>query len=287
MHALETYSSFKLKFMQKLTNLYNKREQELLFFLALDYLKNWSKVEYTLYKNEEMDLVNLEKFNKIIFALKEGKPIQYILGKTHFYGLEIMVNQYTLIPRPETEELVSLAKAQIPQNNQINVLDIGTGSGCIILALKSVLKNISAFALDYSREAIEMAEKNADNLNLEVNFLHDNILDPKLTYPKFDYIISNPPYIPEGESIKMSKQVINYEPRMALFVDDNNALVFYTSILAFADKNLTNKGKIFFEIHENFGNQVLNLMENKSYKNIELISDLQGKKRFIIAEKFE
>ena len=192
MHALETYSSFKLKFMKKLTNLYNKREQELLFFLALDYLKNWSKVEYTLYKNEEMDLVNLEKFNKIIFALKEGKPIQYILGKTHFYGLEIMVNQYTLIPRPETEELVSLAKAQIPQNNQINVLDIGTGSGCIILALKSVLKNISAFALDYSREAIEMAEKNADNLNLEVNFLHDNILDPKLTYPNLIALLVTP-----------------------------------------------------------------------------------------------
>ena len=287
MHALKTYSSFKLKFMQMLTNHYNKREKEQLFFLVLDYLKNWSKVEYTLHKNEEIDLVNLEKFNKIVFALQEGKPIQYILGKTHFYGLEIMVDQNTLIPRPETEELVSLAKEQIPQNNQINVLDIGTGSGCIILALKSALKNISAFALDYSREAIEMAEKNADKLNLAVNFMHDNILNPKLTYPKFDFIISNPPYIPERESIKMSKQVINYEPRMALFVDDNNALVFYTSILAFADKNLTNKGKIFFEIHENFGNQVLNLMENKSYKNIQLISDLQGKKRFIIAEKFE
>jgi len=287
MHALETYSSFKLKFMQKLTNLYNKREQEQLFFLALDYLKNWSKVEYTLHKNEEMDIVNLEKFNKIIFALKEGKPIQYIIGKTHFYGLEIMVDQFTLIPRPETEELVSLAKALIPQNKQIKILDIGTGSGCIILALKSELKNISAFALDYSIEAIKMAEKNAENLNLEVNFMHDNILDPKLTYPQFDFIISNPPYIPEGESIEMSKQVINYEPRMALFVDDDNALVFYTSILAFAEKKLINKGKIFFEIHENFGNQVLNLMESKSYKNIQLISDLQGKKRFIIAEKFE
>ncbi len=287
MHALKTYAELKQLFIQKVADRYTSREQEQLFFLVLYHLNRWSKVDFSMHKNNLVEEHYFEQCLSIVEQLNLGKPIQHILGYTSFYELDLKVNNHTLIPRPETEELVLYVQEDINPKDTLNVIDIGTGSGCIALALKQQRESINAIGLDVSDEALEVAKFNAEKLNLDVRFIKDDITQPNKKYPPLDYVVSNPPYIPQSELKSMSTIVKNHEPHLALFVQDNDPLFFYKSILAFCHSNLKNHGKIFFEIHEDFGDEMVNLMSDNHYSNIELKKDLQGKNRFIKAIKVD
>ena len=287
MHALKTYSELKQLFMKKVANHYSFREQEQLFFLVLFHLTKYSKVDFSMHRNNLVKEHYVERCLSIIEQLNLGKPIQHILGFTSFYELDLKVNNYTLIPRPETEELVSYVLDDINPKDVFNVIDIGTGSGCISLALKQQREFINVIGVDVSDEALKVAKFNAEKLKLDVRYIMDDIIRPNKKYPQLDYVISNPPYIPQSELNSMSTIVKNHEPHLALFVHDNDPLFFYKSILEFCHLKLKNHGKIFFEIHEDFGDEMVNLVSDNHYSNIELKKDLQGKNRFIKAVKFE
>lgn len=219
------------------------------------------------------------KINEIIKDLIANKPIQYILGKANFFNLSFIVNKHVLIPRQETEQLINWIL-----NYEFNsVLDIGTGSACIPISLsKNSTANITA--IDISSNAIKIAKKNADNYNLNITFLCEDIFkfNPD---SKFDLIVSNPPYVLESEMKKMHKNVLNFEPHNALFVEDSDPLIFYNYIAQFAFKYLNSKGALFFEINESFGVEIKLILNKLDFVNIELKKDLNGKDRMIKAIK--
>lgn len=232
----------------------------------------------------ESFVVNDEDFQKIQVIttdLKDHKPIQYILGKTEFYGLQFTVSPDVLIPRPETEELV---KWILDKTKMINpaILDIGTGSGCIAVTLAKNISGAKVSAMDVSTKALEVARENALLNQVQINFIHDDILHPKTDQQsQFDCIVSNPPYVRELEKSAMQKNVLDYEPHQALFVPDNDALVFYRAICRYAKTHLVKMGWLYFEINESLGNQVVELMKQHGFSNIELRQDLFGKDRMV------
>ena len=202
-----------------------------------------------------------------------------------FYDLELKVNKDVLIPRPETEELVAKIISEINLNSSLSVLDVGTGSGCIPLALKHQCPNLVCNGIDVSIDALEVAKENAIRLGLDVGFSQQDVFKSCFTFNSIDIIVSNPPYIPMFEISSMGSNVVDYEPHSALFVEDANPLVFYDCIATIGRNILKDKGKIYFEIHENYGDQVVNLLSNLNYSNISLFKDLQGKNRMIRASK--
>ncbi|MBP5588963.1 MAG: peptide chain release factor N(5)-glutamine methyltransferase [Bacteroidales bacterium] len=210
--------------------------------------------------------------------LKTGKPIQYIIGEAPFYGLTFKVTPDTLIPRQETEELV---RHIITENVNFkgDILDIGTGTGCIAIALSVNMQNANLFASDFSREALEVAQTNAQSNNTKVFFIHDDILNTSIA-GSFDIIVSNPPYVLESEKRLMSVNVVDFEPPTALYVPDDTPLLFYEKIAEFASEHLKERGKLYFEINEAFGPQVAEMMNSKGFHNVKIIKDLNGKDRF-------
>lgn len=244
-----------------------------------------SFTEQVVKKHEKIKAGDFSKIQEIISRLKTFEPIQYILGETEFYGLKLMVNRAVLIPRPETEELVEwMIHSDLPPNSRI--LDIGTGSGCIALALKSVFKNARVSGTDISEGALETANENAAKNKLDVHFFRSDILKlENLNNEIYDVIVSNPPYIRESEKQLMLPNVLEYEPLNALFVPDSDPLVFYRSIAAFANKYLAENGKLFFEINENLGQQMKNMLVDYGFCNIEIRKDINGKNRMICCTK--
>lgn len=244
-----------------------------------------SFTEQVVKKHEKIKAGDFSKIQEIISRLKTFEPIQYILGETEFYGLKLMVNRAVLIPRPETEELVEwMIHSDLPPNSRI--LDIGTGSGCIALALKSVFKNAGVSGTDISEGALETAHENAAKNKLDVHFFRSDILKlENLNNEIYDVIVSNPPYIRESEKQLMLPNVLEYEPLNALFVPDSDPLVFYRSIAAFANKYLAENGKLFFEINENLGQQMKNMLVDYGFCNIEIRKDINGKNRMICCTK--
>ena len=234
------------------------------------------------------------KYENALKALKNHEPIQYIIGQTEFYGLPFYVNENTLIPRPETEELVELILSNttannhlelVEVNNQFNILDIGTGTGCIAISLAKQLPNANVSAIDVSAKALEMANKNAQLNQVDINFIENDILkicNSELdSATKFDIIVSNPPYVRQLEKQQMQDNVLNHEPHLALFVEDENPLIFYRAITQFATKNLKPNGELYFEINEYLGKEMMALLEAFGFKNIQLKQDLFGKDRMI------
>jgi release factor glutamine methyltransferase len=215
--------------------------------------------------------------------LKTGEPIQYILGKGPFYGREFLVNEHTLIPRNETEELVHLILHQNPQPG-LKILDIGTGTGCIPITLDLELKGATIYGLDVSEKALEIARKNDELLYSNVKFLQADILQEMPELPILDVLVSNPPYIPISEKSKMHRNVLNYEPHLALFVPDEDPLIFYQVIAEKGKKLLKAGGKIYFEINERLGKEVLNLLLSFGYKNVRVIQDMNGKDRIVFGQ---
>lgn len=232
-----------------------------------------------LYQYIEKENPSLD-FNEIISRLNEGEPIDYILGYTYFYGLKIEVSKDTLIPRPETEELVELILKENQTKTGLKILDIGTGSGCIALALKYKLINAEITAIDVSKEALEIATENSNQLGLYINFIQLDILDEQLwtQLTNYDIIVSNPPYIPLEEKNEMTASVLDYEPHLALFVE-KDPLIFYKQILKFATSHLNPNGLVYFET-----SQTIQLEEYESFQ-IEKIKDLSGNWRFLKCKK--
>jgi len=230
---------------------------------------------------------NLVLLQKAIERLKTFEPIQYIIGNSYFYGLTFFVNKSVLIPRPETEELVEMiVKSHKGHQNTLKILDIGTGSGCIAVYLAKFLKNSEVFAIDNSPEALKVAKKNAFENGVEIFFIEDDILSPKsiINDMQFDIIVSNPPYVTDSEKPLMQPNVLNFEPDSALFVPDDNPLIYYKKISEFAQKKLNLNGNLYFEINQNYGRELIDLMNQIFPKSkLILIKDLSGNDRFIHA----
>jgi release factor glutamine methyltransferase len=225
-------------------------------------------------------------WNSILEQLKLEIPIQYLLGKTSFYGLDFEVNENVLIPRPETEELVDwILERQQPTGNgrNLKILDIGTGSGCIAISLAKNLPNAQVFAIDVSEKALATAKKNAESNAVKVTFISRNILDAEDLEQEFDIIVSNPPYVRNLEKEEIKKNVLEHEPHLALFVEDNDALIFYRKIAELAQKNLSNSGELYFEINQYLGKEMVDLLEGMNFKNIELRKDIYGNDRMTLA----
>ncbi len=231
-----------------------------------------------------IDLEILKYLFEKLGELKKHKPIQYVLGETEFMGLNFSVNENVLIPRPETEELVAWVLKEDLRNKEI--LDIGTGSGCIPVSIAKLGANSTKVsALDISDSALDVARKNAQENKVEVKFILDDILDPKQSIDAFDIIISNPPYVRISEKSLMEKNVLDFEPELALFVENDDPLLFYKSIIDFCQAHLKSEGLLFFEINENYGAEIVDLLKNSDFINVELRKDLNDKDRMIRAEK--
>lgn len=214
--------------------------------------------------------------------LKAGEPIQYILGKGPFYGREFLVNEHTLIPRNETEELVHLILKENPQAG-LKILDIGTGTGCIPISLDLEMKSPEVYGIDISEKALEVARNNGELQKSNVSFLKCDILTEMPNVPELDVLVSNPPYVPESEKSEMHRNVLDFEPELALFVPDQDPLLFYRVIGEKGKQLLKPGGKLYFEIHEKFGSEVAELLTSLGYQEVKVMKDLNGKERIASA----
>ena len=275
----------KTHFFDSLKNIQDEQEIESFFFILTEYLHNLKRVDVALNPNFELSDEEVEKWNTILVELQQEKPIQYITGEAWFYGLRFEVNENTLIPRPETEELVEFilketSNFQLPASS-LNILDIGTGTGCIPISLKANLPQANFSAIDVSEQALEVAKRNAASNKAEINFIQANILEVLDLNQNFDIIVSNPPYVRNLEKQEIKKNVLDYEPHLALFVEDTDALLFYRKIAQLALKNLSPNGLLFFEINQYLGKETVELLENLGFKNIELKKDIYGNDRMV------
>ena len=272
-------------FRDELKYYYPKEEVETFIAYCFEEFAGLRRADIFLNSNDTVTESELLKFNFAIKDLKQNKPIQYILGKADFYGLKFLVSKHVLIPRPETEELVDLIIKATGTSPPISILDIGTGSGCIPIALKKNLQSTNLYALDISFEALEVAKQNAIMNNVHIDFFQHDILSAGSQLPdqdiKFNIIVSNPPYICISEKEQMQKNVLDYEPHIALFVSDNDPLLFYKMIADFALKHLKQNGKLYFEINRAFGLETKLMLENKGFKNVLLIKDLNNNNRIL------
>lgn len=267
----------------ELEGFYSENEIRSFSFLIIEKLTGLTRTQIIINKNTFLSAEQNAKVIDFVDKLKKFEPIQYLLGETEFYGLAFMVNNSVLIPRPETEELVDWIITDYKNSPNINFLDIGTGSGCIAISIKKGLPTATATAFDISEMALDTASKNAALNNVEINFARVDILNPDNIPQKWDVIVSNPPYIPELEKKEIQSNVLDYEPHLALFVPDHDALLFYRTIAEFGKNNLTENGRIYFEIHRNEGETCVQLLEYMGYKNIELRKDISGNNRMIKA----
>lgn len=272
-------------FHSELDDNYGKEEVNSFFDLLMEHFLGLKRIQLVL--NPEYVITNEQKelFLDALVELKNNKPIQYIIGETEFYGLPFKVNENTLIPRPETEELVDWVITSFDkqkEETQFKILDIGTGSGCISISLAKNLPETNVFALDVSKEALQTAKQNAEMNGVEVVFIHDDILNTNFSpLAVFDVIVSNPPYVRNLEKVEIKSNVLDNEPHIALFVDDENPLQFYKAICEFAQNNLKDEGVLYFEINEYLGQEMIQLLKEFGFKSIELKKDLFGKDRMI------
>lgn len=289
--AVSVYALFR----KELENLYPPDEIETFLFFSFNEYFGFTRSDMVLKKELRLSESELLKFFRVIRKLKLHVPIQYILGNTEFYRLKLKVNEHVLIPRPETEELVDwIVEESKVQSSKLKVLDIGTGSGCIAIALKKNMPEAEVYALDISENALAVAKENAEKNNAEVHFLQGDILTNSLIHYPDNYrdtnspiqlIVSNPPYITEKEKSAMSANVLDHEPHTALFVPDNDALLFYRAILDFAKEKLAAGGNVYFELNSTYAAAVAELAAAKGFINCSIRKDLNGKERMLRCEK--
>lgn len=272
---------FRFGFIEMLTLIYDKQEAESFFYLILEEIHGLKRIDLALNPEKEFSGKELEKWNFLLEQLKNEVPIQYLLGRTTFYGLSFIVDENVLIPRQETEELVDWILND-NKRESLNVLDIGTGSGCIAISLAKNLRNAITTAIDVSEKALVTAGKNAEINEVKVNFKLENILDVK-ELKQYDIIVSNPPYVRELEKHEIRKNVLEYEPHLALFVSDADPLVFYRKIAALAFNRLNPEGKLYFEINQYLGKEMIQLLEETGFTDIALRKDIYGNDRMIRA----
>lgn len=277
----------------ELDAIYGKHEVDSFFYLCTEHYLNVPRIQLTLEPGLAITKSETDTFFKVLEDLKQQKPIQYILGETEFFGLPFKVNKNVLIPRPETEELVDLiirSVTSLEVDKPVKILDIGTGSGCIAIALAKNLPNAKVYALDVSKEALKVAKQNAEINKVDINFIEASILDDTChlvfeAESNFDIIVSNPPYVRNLEKEEIKPNVLDNEPHLALFVEDDNPLLFYRAITNFAIKKLKDKGSLYFEINQYLGEETQQLLIDANFEAIELLKDLNGNDRMLKAEK--
>lgn len=278
-----TIGQAKTNLTQSLSTIYDQREAASItriVFEDVDFLKN-------RHSHEELNGGHAALLNKIQSRLLSHEPVQYVLGEADFYGLKFKVNPHVLIPRPETEELVQWIKNDIeniaPEGIGKTLLDIGTGSGCIALTLQSKLPKLAVTGLDVSPLSIDIVRKNISSTGIDIQLVCIDILNTQQTamLPVYDYIVSNPPYILQKDKVQMQPNVLQHEPHLALFVPDEDPLLFYRHIMAFAQKHLHKGGALYFEIHEQYSAAIKQLLEKSGFQNIIIKKDMSGKDRMV------
>jgi release factor glutamine methyltransferase len=277
---------FKLFFNEALSAIYPKTEIDSFFFILMEEKLNLQRIDTVLKPDYLITEKNLIDLKTIVKRLQKEEPIQYIIGTTEFYGLPFLVDKNTLIPRPETEELVTwvLDEIKVLTNNKItelSILDIGTGTGCIPISLAKNLTSLNISAIDISPEALLIAKQNAILNKVRIAFIELDILGAKSLPQKYDVIISNPPYVRELEKEEIKNNVLENEPHLALFVADENPLIFYNKIADLAKQQLSENGMLFFEINQYLGKETVSMLAEKGFKNIQLKKDVFGNDRMI------
>ena len=285
-------------FNETLKTIYPITEIDSFFFLLLEEYLGFRRVDIVLKSDFKITQETLNLLQSATKQLEQEVPLQYIIGKTEFYGLPFVVNKHVLIPRPETEELVAwvvsessrfktfnTSTKQTTETKQLKILDIGTGSGCIPVSLKKQLPFAEISAIDISREALTVAKKNAVLNNVDIHFILQDILKTVALDQHYDIIISNPPYVRELEKKELKNNVLKNEPHVALFVENDNPLMFYDKIAELAKNYLNKNGLLFFEINQYLGTETIDLVNKKGLKNIQLKKDMFGNDRIIVASK--
>lgn len=284
-----TVGQFEKDFYKALSSSYDIDELKSLFQIFMEDLAGYSKLELALSKQNILTKDDLPILQSALARLVSGTPIQHIVGKAFFYGHSFHVSSDTLIPRPETEELVDRIIKDLSSSSSPcpKIIDIGTGSGCIALSIKKKYSEADMYALDISKEALLIANQNAKEMALDIHLLHADIFEWEYIFQdmKFDVIVSNPPYIRELEKEEMESRVLDYEPHSALFVPDESPLIFYSTIAEFAHTHLTDEGTLYFEINQYLSLDLLKLLEAKGFCQTQLIQDINGADRIIIAKR--
>jgi release factor glutamine methyltransferase len=282
-----TIREYRNNFIARLESQYGREEAESFFYLTLEDFRGMKRADLALNPDTVLSEDELPQWDFVLAQLKNETPIQYILGKTHFLGLEFEVNDNVLIPRPETEELVDWilsSNRTAGQSDNQKILDIGTGSGCIAIALAKYKPHDKVSAIDVSAGALKIAKRNAERNGVAVNFIEKNILETDSLDGTYDIIVSNPPYVREAEKHEIRKNVIDYEPHLALFVSDTDALVFYKKIADLAKKHLSENGSLYFEINQYLAKEAMDMLEEKGFSFLELRKDIYGNDRMILAK---
>jgi release factor glutamine methyltransferase len=275
---------YRAYFIQELTPICSAEEAESFFYIILEDLQQLKRIDLALNPDLSLSEEQLNQWNAYLVQLKLEIPVQYVLGKTNFFGLDFEVNPAVLIPRPETEELVDWiieSQKESSKDQNLRIIDIGTGSGCIAISLAKNIPHAQVMALDVSVAALATAQKNSQNNKVDVVFKNQNILETNDLQEQFDVIVSNPPYVRDLEKIEIKKNVLDYEPHLALFVENDNALIFYKKIAELAQKNLKPNGFLFFEINQYLGPEMIGLLQDMGFKNIILKKDIYGNDRMI------
>ena len=268
-----TVNDYKKRFLNQLPAFYDETERLNLFYMAMEFVLNYNKADVVLNGNKSVLIENQQKIDEIFNRLQDNEPIQYITQQANFFGYDFKVSPATLIPRPETEELVDWILTEMKKQPQKNWrgLDIGTGTGCIPITIKKEFPFAKVFAIDISVDALKIAQENAINLKADVTFIQQDILQTE-QLDAYDIIISNPPYVRNLEKAEINENVLQHEPHLALFVDDNDPLIFYRKITQLAYKSLHENGMLFFEINQYLGNEMQE-MDSAYFKTIELKKD--------------
>ncbi len=266
---------------------YDNREAANVAHLVMEHITGLGKLDRVVHKDMELSADQETRYQQALAALLAHRPVQYITGKSWFYGIELLVNEHVLIPRPETEELVEWILLDHPSKPAWRLLDVGTGSGCIPIALKQQWHAADIWAMDISLSALGIAKQNAALQHTPVRFLHQDVLSPDTSkvLPSLNIIVSNPPYIRESERTSMQQQVTTFEPSIALFVPDQDPLLFYKRIAVLALEKLEAGGKLYFEINEALGKEVTEMLIGKGFEEVRLKQDMFGKDRMVRAIK--
>ena len=271
-------------YCEQLCSIYDKDEANAMILILFEHYFKIDRVKMALEPQLRLSESEMLTFHFAVKDLLKNKPIQYVIGETEFCDLKFKVNENVLIPRPETAEMVYkiVNSQQSTDNRQQSILDIGTGSGCIAISLAKAFPESLVYALDISEEALKVARENAVNNDVNVSFIHNDILSlNNKIETKFDIIVSNPPYVRELEKAEMHNNVLEWEPHKALFVSDNNPLIFYRKILEFAKTHLKENGEIWFEINEYLGKEMTDLCNEMGFSQVKVFNDFRGKERFL------
>ncbi|WP_234387169.1 peptide chain release factor N(5)-glutamine methyltransferase [Aquimarina sp. Aq78] len=271
-------------FTNSLSRIYDSEEILSFFYILSEEILGFKRVDVAMHLDKILTIEEKANFDKARRRLEKQEPIQYIIGKTYFYGIPFMVNENVLIPRPETEELVDwIIEDQKKDKQSITILDIGTGSGCIAISLAKKIPEAKVYAMDISEQAIQVARDNAKKNQADITFIKADILEVKELFQDFDIIVSNPPYVRELEKKEMRSNVLDNEPQRALFVSDNEPLLFYKKITDLAKEKLKENGGLYFEINQYLGVETKNMIESKGFKSVEVRKDLYDNERMIRA----